>query len=186
MLQWSQDVSTELVRSTNQSFKVWVTQFIILTSRHLFSRFSDRHVDIDCQNRAVSWQGNLIGFVDRDSGGAQVDDMMIIRLQNLDGEDVYVNFNRAAGFNIDTDDGFGESEDMVIVTTRKAGLDYEQSWWLAALGQGDTYSAPGLTITVDELSVFTTPMRASITIGHRPQQDQWVCTDAPKFGDFVV
>lgn len=111
---------------------------------------------------------------------------MIIRLQNLDGDDVYVNFNRAVGFNIDSDDLFFETVDLVTITTRKAGLDYQDSSWVAALGQGESYSAyPGLTIKVDEISVFSTPMRASISIVHRPQQNQWVCTDAPKFGAFV-
>lgn len=141
-------------------------------------------MDIDCQNTKVTKTTyDLIGFEDYGSPG--ISDKMILRLQNFNRtHDMYVSFNAANGINYDT--GFVVAN-KVMVTTREAGLDFGESREAGALSISDnTYSDQGVTITVEDISLFSSPARATVSVEYRPQAGQWVCDAAPQFNQFVL
>ena len=115
--------------------------------------FTRYHVDLPLSNN-FNWDGDLIGFAERDSSSSTAD-CMIIRIRS--SLDYYIHFNRQIGMNSETQEA---GNNQVLVASRPTGLDNKVSNLLAKeLGMGGVYtiskfngSSSALTITVRSIN----------------------------------
>jgi len=143
-----------------------------------FPDFSQRVESDDPFN----WQGDLIGFVDRDDAeecGVEGKncDALNFRLTPSTGNEYYVHFNRKEGFN----SGTKESGNQVLVVSRPEGVGYGASLLQAKLSTNDQYtiqnfgSYGSLTISVGAITLNAgSKSWADVTIQYGPAS-----TDAP-------
>ncbi|KAI2498223.1 Gametolysin peptidase M11 [Fragilaria crotonensis] len=129
--------------------------------------FPSFHVDIPFAN-SIYWDGNLVGFAERDAASS-ISDRMIIRLRS--SVDYYVHFNRQIGMN----EGTREAGNNVLVTRRATGTGYAFSYLLAKLSAGGVYtisnfngSNKALSIVVRSIRTDTIPGRANISVRFGP------------------
>jgi len=143
-----------------------------------FPDFSQRVESDDPFN----WQGDLIGFVDRDDAeecGVEGKncDALNFRLTPSTGNEYYVHFNRREGFNSGTKEG----GDQVLVVSRPQGVDYGASLLQAKLSTNDQYTIQNfgnygsLIISVGAITLNSgSKSWADVTIQYGPAS-----TDAP-------
>ena len=119
--------------------------------------YSDRQIVV-----TSGWTGNIVGLVDYQNTS---DETIVLQIPaSVDGgsDDWYVSFNRKSGIN----SGTVEGGNQVLVHKRESGNGYSQSWLMAKLNSGESYSDAPLTITVNSIDFSASPAAyASITVG---------------------
>ena len=130
--------------------------------------FTNYHVDLPKAND-FNWNGDLIGFAERDSSSSAAD-RMIIRIRSS-VDDYYIHFNRQIGMNAETKEGGNK----VLVAKRSSGTGYAFSYLLAILGPGGVYtisnfngSRSAMTIVVRTINTRSIPARANISVRFGP------------------
>ena len=121
--------------------------------------YLDYHLDLPNDNNNFNWNGDLVGFAERDEAGS--DNMMIIKIRNEeDATDTYIHFNRETLSN----SGTKEAGNEVLVTARPEGLNYQRSWLEGKYGTGGVHmmtnfkgSGDAFTITVNSINLNVAP-----------------------------
>ncbi len=107
---------------------------------------------------AASWSGNLFGI--SDYGSIAASERVILQILS-DTEEWYVSFNRRSGINSGTQEGW----DQVLVHRRAKGTGLVQSYLMAKMNAGASYTGAPLDITVNFIDLSANPPFASVTIG---------------------
>jgi hypothetical protein len=113
-----------------------------------------------------SWTGKLVGIVDYENAG---NDHVIVKLETGSYLDYYMNFNRQASFNSETQEG---GDQVLLMTQGAEGQAFAKSTLLAKLSEGQAYEIEdfgGVTsypvqVRVDKIDTSVSPGYALVSI----------------------
>jgi len=134
--------------------------------------FKEYHQDLSSNSGFFTWEGNLLGFVNRDliTDGEK----MILRITDNTNLHYFVHFNRGESFNRGTKEG----KDLVLVASGYKGQDgkYFRSSLLAELNTGQRFTVSGFeggvaSLKISVLSINLETNRARVNINFQ------ACTD---------
>jgi len=111
------------------------------------------------------WEGDLVGYADYGNIGAN--ENVVVKISG-DPEDYYLGFNRASGIA----SGTVEAANQVTMQRRSAGagFDYAQSWLLAKMSSGQSYTVDNfaggadLVVSVTSIDLTSVPAVAHVII----------------------
>ncbi len=116
----------------------------------------------------TSYSGNIADMTQNpnDSSGSPI----VIKMDTSSSRDYFLSFNRATGFNVDTESGANEVR--IVRTEEGSGTDYSESYVKASLKAGESWTSDadfsgGQRVTVKVNSIGTTA-NVDICIGPCP------------------
>ena len=101
--------------------------------------YRDKAIEIPVNS---SWSGRLVAFADYGQANSASNENVLLRI----GDDVFVQYNRAKGFNA----GTGQNRDKVVLVSGEA-TESVSSYVLAGLGENESFSRNGVTFEVCSL-----------------------------------
>ena len=113
--------------------------------------YQDKHKTVN--PLVTGWEGYMVGIVDYNI--AMNGESVLLQVDTGSSTDYYVNYNRAAGFNSETQEGV----DQLMVVTQGSG--YSQSWLVSKMNPGESYTIANFggtssSVTITLVSVNTT------------------------------
>ena len=150
--------------------------------------YDDRKIQLNPLGQPSDWSETraMVGIADYLNNPARLP--VVIKLETNTSEDYFLGFNRAAGINADNK----EADDLVtIVRSGNNGEGYSQSWLLAYIGQGQSYTIAGFggtdkNIVIEVASIDLNAHPAVATVIFRTDQvptasptPNMLCVDQP-------